>query len=109
MNPLFEMFAGFSSAEEFLQFFGIAYRQEVVNVNRLHILQRFHQYLRQAPGLDAMDETALRAACKPLLARAYEDFVDSSAIKEKVFKVFRDAEGTKTVSVEQLRAQLPPR
>ncbi len=109
MTPLFELLAEFSSAEEFLHFFDITYRQEVIDVNRLHILKRFHQYLHQTPGLDVMGEASLRDTCKRLLARAYDDFVHSSAIEEKVFKVFHDAEGTKTVSVERLRAQLSSR
>ena len=34
-----------SSAEEFLDYFGIEYLSSVVYVNRLHILQRFHDYV----------------------------------------------------------------
>jgi len=34
-----------SSAEDFLDYFEIDYRPAVVHVNRLHILQRFHDYL----------------------------------------------------------------
>jgi len=77
-----------SSAEDFLQYFEIEYDATVVHVNRLHILQRFHDYLSQA-------ETALPEADEPrrvvytrLLQRAYQDFVESNAQQEKVFKVF---------------------
>ena len=81
----------------------------MVNVNRLHILQRFHQYLRQTKGLGEMDEVVQHDTCRELLARAYQDFVNSSAVKEKVFKVFRDAEGIKTVSLDSLRDAMPTR
>ena len=98
-----------STAEEFLDFFAIEYRPAVVHVNRLHIMQRFHQYLRQAPlPADSSGDDALKT-CRALLERAYQDFVGSSAVKEKVFKVFRDAEGVKTVSVENVRAALSQR
>lgn len=75
------------SAEDFLNYFGIAFDQKVVHVNRLHILQRFHNYIAKTGKLPE-DEGARRAAYAALLARAYEDFVASDALTEKVFKVF---------------------
>ncbi|HEX6735548.1 MAG TPA: nitrogenase-stabilizing/protective protein NifW, partial [Azonexus sp.] len=33
------------SAEDFLDYFAVPYEPSVVQVNRLHILQRFHDYL----------------------------------------------------------------
>lgn len=109
MEILMHAMKKLSTAEEFLDFFAIEYQPAVVHVNRLHILQRFHQYLRQTPlAADSSEDEALNA-CRTLLDRAYRDFVGSSAIKEKVFKVFRDAEGVKTVSVENIRAALPQR
>ncbi|HUW49386.1 MAG TPA: nitrogenase-stabilizing/protective protein NifW [Sulfuricella sp.] len=109
MEMLMHALKKLSTAEEFLDFFAIEYQPATVHVNRLHILQRFHQYLRQTPlAADCSEDVALET-CRALLDRAYRDFVGSSAIKEKVFKVFRDAEGVKTVSVENLRAALPQR
>lgn len=81
-----------SSAEDFLQYFGLAYDQTVVHVNRLHILQRFHDYLGQAGGQLPDDEAPRREVYKRLLARAYQDFVASDALTEKVFKVFQEAQ-----------------
>jgi nitrogenase-stabilizing/protective protein len=77
-----------SSAEEFLEYFDVAYDPAVVQVNRLHILQRFHDYL---DDLDEMpdSEAARRALYAGLLDSAYNDFVASDARTEKVFKVFR--------------------
>ena len=75
------------SAEDFLDYFGIPFDPAVVHVNRLHILQRFHDYLAKAAPLPE-DETARRALHGELLARAYQDFVTSDALTEKVFKVF---------------------
>jgi nitrogenase-stabilizing/protective protein len=99
--------ASFSAAEEFLDFFRIDYAQSVVNVNRLHILKRFNQYLRATPGTADMDDTALHDVCKNLLARAYSDFVHSTPAQEKVFKVFQDVDGKQHVSLDSLRTALP--
>ena len=41
------------SAEDFLDYFGIAYDRPVVQVNRLHILQRFSDMGWQRPELAA--------------------------------------------------------
>ena len=75
-----------ASAEDFLNYFGIEYEVSVVQVNRLHILQRFHNYLAKALLPDA--DEARRAVYATLLQQAYQDFVKSDALTEKVFKVF---------------------
>lgn len=106
MEILMQAMKKLSNAEEFLDFFAIEYQPAVVHVNRLHILQRFHQYLRLAPLPADSSEEAAHETCRTMLERSYQDFVQSSAVKEKVFKVFRDADGVKTVSVENVRAAL---
>ena len=85
-----------SSAEDFLEYFGITYDPAVVQVNRLHILQRFHDYIDEMveqPG----SEQERRASYAGLLYSAYSDFVTSDARTEKVFKVFHRQE---PISVE---------
>jgi nitrogenase-stabilizing/protective protein len=73
------------SAEDFLDYFDIPYEVSVVQVNRLHILQRFHDYLaKNAPG----PELPSYAEHRQWLATAYSDFMNSDALTEKVFKVF---------------------
>jgi nitrogenase-stabilizing/protective protein len=92
-----------SSAEDFLDYFEIEYEPKVVHVNRLHILQRFHDYLGQ---VDAMPEgeDEKRKLYTDLLRGAYEDFVKSDAITEKVFKVFKMHEPQQTfVSLSDLK------
>jgi nitrogenase-stabilizing/protective protein len=76
------------SAEDFMQYFELDYEPSVVHVNRLHILQRFHDYLQQAADGMPDDEVPKRAIYSKLLQRAYQDFVESDAQTEKVFKVF---------------------
>lgn len=80
-----------SSAEDFLTFFGISFDPAVVHVNRLHIMQRFHNYLQQGESLlQETDNDAARAEIYTrLLTQAYQDFVHSDALTEKVFKVFK--------------------
>lgn len=78
------------TAEDFLRYFEVPFDQKVVHVNRLHILQRFHNYLSQDAAVADMEETAKSEAYKTHLIRAYQDFVESSAIKEKVFKVHQE-------------------
>jgi nitrogenase-stabilizing/protective protein len=77
-----------SAAEEFLEYFGIAFDARTVQVNRLHILQRFHDYIGMV-GCMPQDDAERRAIYTRLLQQAYDDFVKSDALTEKVFKVFR--------------------
>jgi nitrogenase-stabilizing/protective protein len=80
------------SAEDFLQYFELNYDQSIVHVNRLHILQRFHDYLNKGAEQMPEDEDSKKQVYKQLLARAYGDFVESDAQTEKVFKVFKMGE-----------------
>jgi nitrogenase-stabilizing/protective protein len=78
-----------SSAEEFFQFLEVPYDPAVLQVARLHILRRMGDYLRQCP-LDT-DEDKVRATFRTDLERAYLDFVHSTPLNERVFKVLQDA------------------
>jgi len=80
-----------SSAEDFLDYFEIEYEQSVVHVNRLHILQRFHDYISKETEMPEADDARF-ARYKELLTQAYLDFVGSDAQTEKVFKVFKGQE-----------------
>ncbi|MCA0920168.1 nitrogenase stabilizing/protective protein NifW [Pseudooceanicola nanhaiensis] len=93
-----------SSAEDIFAYLALPYEPAVLNVARLHIMKRFGSYLSQAEftGMDAPD---IRMACRETLARAYGDFVESTPLKEKVFKVFKDEEAkqkARFVGIESL-------
>ncbi|MCP5420407.1 MAG: nitrogenase-stabilizing/protective protein NifW [Gammaproteobacteria bacterium] len=90
------------SAEDFLQYFEVEFDPAVVHVNRLHILQRFHDYLDQAT-IPEDDEDAQRALYAGYLRQAYQDFVVSDARTEKVFKVFKEHPQEVLIPLDQLR------
>jgi len=90
--------AELESAEDFLNYFNVSFEPAVVHVNRLHILQRFHDYLGHCPAT----RRPTRAEYRACLAMAYEDFVKSDAISEKVFKVLKRASGIATIPVSSI-------
>jgi nitrogenase-stabilizing/protective protein len=87
---VFDELGKLSSAEDFFEALGVEFDPAVVRVARLHILRRMGEYLATADLDGASDEDA-REACKRHLAKAYGDFVASSPIAERVFKVHKDA------------------
>ncbi|WPL18829.1 Nitrogenase-stabilizing/protective protein NifW [Thiorhodovibrio winogradskyi] len=100
------------SAEDFLTYFGISFDPAVVQVNRLHILQRFHDYLAEveslpegAPKQRPEDRQARFDLHRDLLEGAYQDFVRSDARTEKVFRVFKQQQPV-TVGLDSLLGQL---
>lgn len=117
MDDLITRLKALSSAEDFLHFFGVPFEERVVQVNRLHILKRFYQYLHQAAGLPAgsaegltgLDDIEMFRRYRGFLAQAYQDFTTSNAQREKVFKVFQDAEGQQQVPLARLRQSLADR
>jgi nitrogenase-stabilizing/protective protein len=106
MSDLMNTLSSLSAAEDFFTVLEVPYDRAVLNVNRLHILKRFHQYLRTRAELDSLEEPEQRRVCRDMLTRAYQDFVRSTPAQEKVFKVFQDAEGGH-VGLDSLRATLP--
>lgn len=79
-----------SAAEEFFDYLGVDSDPTVVRVARLHILRRMGEYLR-SDATGAGDEDAVRERCRQHLQLAYDDFVKSSPLQERVFKVLKDA------------------
>jgi nitrogenase-stabilizing/protective protein len=79
-----------SSAEEFFALLGVDYDPKIVNVARLHILKRMGQYLA-GEDFAVVPDAEVAERCKAVLERAYADFVASSPIAERVFKVHKDA------------------
>jgi len=106
MHTLTERLKALSSAEDFFAFFAVPFDEHVVQVNRLHILKRFFQYLQKAPDLAGLDEVEMYRRYRLLLTQAYGDFVRSTPAQEKVFKVFQDVNGTQHVNASALRDSL---
>ncbi len=109
METFLQQLKALSSAEDFLQYFGVPFDQGVVNVSRLHILKRFFQYIRQENLLVQIDEVGLFTQYREQLLKAYGDFVKSTPAQEKVFKVFQDVNGRQHVTLDSLKSSLPHR
>ncbi|HEY8335583.1 MAG TPA: nitrogenase stabilizing/protective protein NifW [Tardiphaga sp.] len=79
-----------ASAEEFFTLLGVDYDEKHVNVVRLHILRRMGQYLVSEDFTGLSDEV-VKERCKAVLEQAYADFLASSPLDQRVFKVLKDA------------------
>lgn len=95
-----EQLSKLSSAEDFFRFLNVPYDPSVLNVARLHILRRMADNLRKAA--EEADEAKARAYFRAHLERAYQDFVHSSPISERVFKVHKDVVRSHTAPLVQL-------
>jgi len=93
MNPslnVLEQLNKTSAAEDFFKLLDVQYDPQVLNVARLHILRRMGQYLVSEDFTGVSNEdVAMR--CKGFLEQAYQDFVVSSPLDQRVFKVLKDA------------------
>ena len=87
---ILEQLADLSAAEEFFDLLGVDYDPGVVQVARLHILRRMGQYLHGSDMAGKPDDE-VREMCRAHLEQAYQDFVASSPIQERLFKVHKDA------------------
>ncbi len=75
-------------AEEYFAFFALPYDPEVLNINRLHILQKFSEIVKNEEN--TQDEAKTLAAYRQALQTAYDLFTTSSSVEQKLFKVFKD-------------------
>ncbi|SFK02299.1 nitrogenase stabilizing/protective protein NifW [Methylocapsa palsarum] len=83
-----------SAAEEFFAYLDVPFEPTIVQVARLHILRRMGQYLKgsEIDGVfDGLSDDEIRDQCRSHLDQAYQDFVASSPIQERLFKVHKDA------------------
>jgi len=79
-----------SSAEDFFALLGVDYDPRHLNVVRLHILRRMGQYL-VSEDFEGQPDAVVTERCKAVLEQAYADFVTSSPLEQRVFKVLKDA------------------
>lgn len=77
--------------EEYFEFFQLSYDPHVVYVNRLHILKQFSHYIHEIdanhPGLSKAEKLSLY---RQALKQAYEVFLSSTPLEQKLFKVFNE-------------------
>jgi nitrogenase-stabilizing/protective protein len=89
MSKTLAEFERLVDAEEYFEFFGLPYDPKFVNVNRLHILQKFSNFIKSIDS-DSLSEAELLDRYQAALQQAYNTFNDSSPLDEKLFKVFND-------------------
>ncbi|AVH73118.1 nitrogenase-stabilizing/protective protein NifW [Nostoc sp. 'Lobaria pulmonaria (5183) cyanobiont'] len=91
MTGTIDEFKKLADAEEFFQFFNMSYDVKVVNVNRLHILKKFSQYIQEiddnSPDLSQEEKLNQYSLA---LQKAYQVFIESTPHEQKLFKVFND-------------------
>ena len=78
-------------AEEYFQFFQLPFDATVVNVNRLHILKKFSQYVTEIdetyPNIETQEKLD---KYRDALVKSYELFLTSTGVEQKLFKVFNE-------------------
>ncbi|WP_193195404.1 nitrogenase-stabilizing/protective protein NifW [Nostoc sp. MG11] len=91
MTGTIDEFKQLVDTEEFLKFFNLPYDQKFVNVNRLHILKKFSQYIKEidenSPDLSSEERLNQYSLA---LQKAYQVFLESTPHEQKLFKVFND-------------------
>ncbi len=93
MCQTLKTFNTLSTAEDYLQFFGIDYDQEIVSVNRLHILQKFSGFIKEIDQDSSLSEHERLEHYRTALQNAYSLFLTSTPLEQKLFKVFQHKPG----------------
>ena len=77
------------NAEDYFKFFEIPYDQKFVNINRLHILQKFSEFIREIDESNSeLNDSERLSKYREALEKAYQVFIESTPQQEKLFKVF---------------------
>ncbi|MBW4518441.1 MAG: nitrogenase-stabilizing/protective protein NifW [Scytolyngbya sp. HA4215-MV1] len=84
-------FSQLVDAEQYFEFFQLPYDPQVVNVNRLHILQKFSKLIQEHTSeLAGANETEKLEQYRLALQQAYDLFLTSNSLEQKLFKVFNE-------------------
>lgn len=91
MSKTLAQFKHLVDAEQYFEFFELPYDPQILNVNRLHILQKFSNFIRNA-GLEAteLSEPEILEHYCAALQQAYALFLTSNSLEQKLFKVFNE-------------------
>ncbi|OKH27815.1 nitrogenase-stabilizing/protective protein NifW [Chroogloeocystis siderophila] len=86
-----DRFNSLVNTEEYFEFFRLPYDARIVQVNRLHILKLFSQYIREIDANNPdLNQTEKLSLYRQALERAYEVFLNSTPLEQKLFKVFNE-------------------
>jgi nitrogenase-stabilizing/protective protein len=89
MSGSLSEFNALVNAEDYFKFFEIPYDQKMVNVNRLHILQKFSAYIKEIDrNYSELNDAERLSKYREALEKAYQIFIESTPQQEKLFKVF---------------------
>jgi nitrogenase-stabilizing/protective protein len=91
MNFTLDNFNKITTAEDYFEFFKLPYDQKFVNVNRLHILKKFSQFIDEinSSNPDLSEDEKLNNY-RDALIQAYEIFLSKTPLETKLFKVFNE-------------------
>ena len=91
MNKTLADFNRLVDAEEYFEFFDLPYDPQIVSVNRLHILQKFSQLIQSSEREAAeLSEAEKLNQYRTALQQAYNLFLTSTPVEQKLFKVFNE-------------------
>lgn len=91
MSGTLAEFNQLTDAEQYFLFFDLPYDAKLVNVNRLHILQKFSNSIKALDAAVAdLSEAERLAQYREALQEAYNVFLGSTSVEQKLFKVFND-------------------
>lgn len=101
MSKTLSEFEKLVNAEDYFQFFDLSYDPQVVNVNRLHILQKFSQLVKEIDTSWAGENPEEKLALYEIaLQNAYTVFLTSNSLDQKLFKVFNQKQGNVVLLTE---------
>lgn len=81
------------TAEDFFNYFGVEYDENIVKPYRLHILKKFSLYMKEVMSDPDVknDEEKLFITLKSYLILSYKQISENTPLKERLFKVHQEA------------------
>lgn len=106
MSFTLDDFNKITDAEDYFEFFQLAYDRNFVNVNRLHILKKFSQFIDEInTNYSELGEDEKLQKYRDALIQAYEVFLSKTPLETKLFKVFNE-KPQNVVMLSELQSEL---
>lgn len=98
LKDLYEL----ETAEDFFNYFGVEYDENILKPYRLHILKKFSLYMREVMSEPDFknNEEKLFTTLKSYLMLSYQQISENTPLKERLFKVHQEASKKYIISID---------
>ncbi|ADC89050.1 nitrogen fixation protein NifW [Thermocrinis albus DSM 14484] len=97
---IFKDLESLRDAEDFFRYFNLEYDENILNPYRLHIMKKFSECIHKAMQHEDAPQDTIYENIRECLKQAYNSFLTTSPIEQRLFKVHKEAVKNFFINIE---------